>query len=180
MQPTNHEFDDRSDGPGQAELQSQSGLQTRYTAVLSELASCKQTIVDLEDELSETNRGVVALYAELDAYGEQLKEASELKSRFLTYMSHEFRTPLGAIQSIARILLDRMDGPLTAEQEKQIRFIEKASVELTDMVNDLLDLAKIEAGKVSIAPAFRHGRLVLSDSRAIQTHSADGRVSHLR
>jgi len=72
----------------------------------------------LNAELAETNKGVVALYAELDDKAEQLRHASELKSRFLSYMSHEFRTPLGSIRSIARLLLDRMDGPLTAEQEK--------------------------------------------------------------
>ena len=108
----------------------------------------------LEMELSETNRGVVALYAELDSYSEQLRQASELKSRFLTYMSHEFRTPLDAIQSIARIMLDRLDGELTSEQEKQVKFIEKAAVELTEMVNDLLDLARVEAGRVTIAPGW--------------------------
>ena len=68
---------------------------------------------------TETNKGVVALYAELDDKAAELREASELKSRFLSYMSHEFRTPLGSIRSIARILLDEFDGPLTSEQENK-------------------------------------------------------------
>jgi signal transduction histidine kinase len=55
--------------------------------------------------LAETNQGVVALYAELDDKARQLREASALKSRFLSYMSHEFRTPLGSMRSITRILL---------------------------------------------------------------------------
>ena len=67
-------------------------------------------------------------------------------------MSHEFRTPIGAIPSIARILLDRMDGPLTDEQEKQVRFIQSTSAEFADMVNDLLDLAKVEAGRIDVSP----------------------------
>jgi hypothetical protein len=70
----------------------------------------------LRAELEETNRGVVALYAELDSQAEQLREATELKSRFLAYMSHEFRTPISAIRSIARLLLDRVDGPLTTSR----------------------------------------------------------------
>ena len=105
-------------------------------------------------ELDETNRGVVALYAELDDKAAELREVSDLKSRFLSYMSHEFRTPLGSISSMTRLLLDRMDGPLTAEQEKQLNFIQTSAVELTEMVDDLLDLAKIEAGRVSISPAW--------------------------
>ena len=78
---------------------------------------------------------------ELDVQAASLREATALKSRFLSYMSHEFRTPLGSIRSIARLLLDRMDGPLTNEQEKQIHFVQNSAIELTEMVNDLLDLA---------------------------------------
>ncbi len=108
----------------------------------------------LRAELDETNQGVVALYAELDKQAEQLREASELKSRFLSYMSHEFRTPLGSILSMARLLVDEMDGPLTHEQRKQVGFIAGATRELSEMVDDLLDLAKIEAGRITISPAW--------------------------
>lgn len=111
-------------------------------------------IESLRSELAETNTGVLALYSELDEQAEQLRQASELKSRFLSYMSHEFRTPLGALRSISRILLDRMDGPLTDEQEKQMRFIQSSTEELTEMVNDLLDLAKVEAGRITVSPAW--------------------------
>lgn len=129
-------------------------LTAQCQQLAEELRARAQANEALENELTETNRGVVALYAELDNYSQQLREASDLKSRFLTYMSHEFRTPLGSMQSIAGILLDRLDGELTPEQEKQVKFIQKAAAELTDMVNDLLDLAKIEAGRVTIAPAW--------------------------
>src|SRR5690242_1900722 len=120
----------------------------------SELEAKGAELEGLRTELEETNRGVVALYSELDQQALQLREATELKSRFLSYMSHEFRTPLGAMVSISRIMLQRMDGPLTAEQEKQVRFILDGATELTQMVNDLLDLAKVEAGKISISPAW--------------------------
>ncbi len=123
-------------------------------ALARQLAESRQEGADLRAELEETNRGVVALYAELDAQAEQLKKATELKSRFLAYMSHEFRTPISAIRSITRILSDRMDGPLTAEQEKQVGFVETMASELAEMVDDLLDLAKIEAGRVEISPAW--------------------------
>ena len=108
----------------------------------------------LRAELEETNQGVLALYAELDIQAEQLRQASDLKSRFLSYMSHEFRTPLGSILSITGLLTDELDGPLSAEQHRQVTFISTATRELSDMVDDLLDLAKIEAGRISISPAW--------------------------
>jgi len=116
------------------------------------IASQRAALAELNQELAETNNGVVALYAELDDRAEQLRQASDLKSRFLSYMSHEFRTPLGSIASLAGILLSRMDGPLTEEQERQVGFIRDSAAELTEMVNDLLDLAKVEAGRISISP----------------------------
>ena len=97
---------------------------------------------------------MLALYAELDTQAEQLRQASDLKSRFLSYMSHEFRTPLGSIRSITRLLSDELDGPLSPEQHKQVLFISGAATELSDMVDDLLDLAKIEAGRITISPAW--------------------------
>ena len=102
--------------------------------------------------MEDTNRGVVALYAELDEKADYLRRASEMKSQFLSNMSHEFRTPLNSILSLARILLERMDGELSCEQEKQVAFIRKAAEDLSELVNDLLDLAKVEAGKVVLHP----------------------------
>ena len=118
------------------------------------LDAARKEAQDLRAELEETNRGVLALYAELDAQAEQLKEATELKSRFLAYMSHEFRTPINSIRSIARLLSDRVDGPLTEEQDKQVGFIQSTATEFAEMVDDLLDLAKVEAGRVEISPAW--------------------------
>ena len=97
---------------------------------------------------------MVALYAELDDKAEELRAANELKSRFLSYMSHEFRTPLTSMTSITGILLSRLDGPLTDEQQKQVEFIRGSTRELTEMVNDLLDLAKVEAGRITISPEW--------------------------
>jgi DNA-binding response OmpR family regulator/two-component sensor histidine kinase len=75
-----------------------------------------------------------------------------MKSRFLSNMSHEFRTPLNSIQALSRLLLGRSDGVLSAEQEKQVNFISRAADDLTTLVDDLLDLAKIEAGKIEVRP----------------------------
>ena len=119
---------------------------------LSEIQARQEELTALNAELENTNRGVVALYGELDARAEQLKSASELKSRFLSNMSHEFRTPLNSILALARLLLDEVDGPLAYEQRRQVDYIRKSAESLTDLVNDLLDIAKVEAGKVDVRP----------------------------
>jgi signal transduction histidine kinase len=120
----------------------------------AQLAEGAQQLRALQEELDETNRGVVALYAELDTQAQQLRQATELKSRFLAYMSHEFRTPISSIRSLTRLLIERVDGPLTEEQERQVRFIQSTAGEFADMVDDLLDLARVEAGRVEISPAW--------------------------
>lgn len=117
---------------------------------LQELRARQEDLAVLNHELEDTNRGVVALYAELDERADYLRRASELKTNFISNISHEFRTPLNSITSLSRMLLDRLDGDLTPEQEKQIGFIAKSARTLSDLVNDLLDLAKVEAGKVKI------------------------------
>ena len=119
---------------------------------LGELRERQEELLSLNRELEDTNRGVVALYAELDEKADHLRRADEMKSRFLSNMSHEFRTPLNSIRALSRLLLDRVDGDLSIEQEKQVGFISKASDDLTALVDDLLDLAKIEAGKIEVHP----------------------------
>ncbi|OYO28970.1 ATP-binding protein [Janthinobacterium sp. PC23-8] len=124
-------------------------------ATLAELKTRQDELLQLTRELEDTNRGVVALYAELDEQADHLRRADQMKSRFLSNMSHEFRTPLSSIRALAKLLIDRVDGELSGEQEKQVMFILQSAVGLNDLVNDLLDLAKIEAGKVDVhASAF--------------------------
>lgn len=117
-----------------------------------EVERLQEELFHLNRELEDTNRGVLALYAELDEQAQRLRQADELKSRFLSYMSHEFRTPLNSIIALSHLLLVRSDGELTAEQEKQVGYIRRSATDLLEMVNDLLDLAKVEAGKLVVRP----------------------------
>ena len=126
---------------------------------LAELKTRQDELLQLTRELEDTNRGVVALYAELDEKAGHLRRADEMKSRFLSNMTHEFRTPLSSIRALSKLLLDRIDGELTVEQEKQVNFILRGAEDLSELVNDLLDLAKIEAGKIDVRP----GRFAVAD-----------------
>jgi signal transduction histidine kinase len=120
---------------------------------LDELRARQAEVERLNAELEETNRGVLALYAELDDRAHDLKRASAYKSRFLSDISHELRTPLTSVLNMTRFLLDRDDGELTGEQERQVVIIRKSVESLTEMVNDLLDVAKIEAGRTTMRPS---------------------------
>ena len=115
---------------------------------LEELRLRKDELARLNAELEDTNRGVLALYAELEERATHLRMADETKSRFLSAVSHEFRTPVNSILALSRILLHRLDGDLTAEQEKQVNYIRQAAEQLLTMVDDLLDLRKVESGKL--------------------------------
>lgn len=119
-------------------------------STLEELRQRQEQLTQLNQELEDTNRGVVALYAELNDRAESLQKVSELKTRFLSDLSHEFRTPLNGILNLANMLLSRLDGDLSEEQEKQVTFIRRSAESLTELVNDLLDLAKVEAGKIDV------------------------------
>ena len=131
----------------EVERQNQELLRT-----LADLRARQEDLVQLNRELEDTNRGVVALYAELDDRADALRRMSDAKTSFLSNMSHEFRTPLNSILSLSQMLLQRLDGELTPEQEKQVSFIRRSAQGLHEMVNDLLDIAKVEAGKVEVKP----------------------------
>ncbi|MEI6131198.1 MAG: ATP-binding protein [Bacillota bacterium] len=94
-------------------------------------------------ELSEQN-------AELEIQSKQLAEASQLKSTFLSNMSHELRTPLNSVIALASVLSRRLKGKVPAEEFSYLDVIERNGKQLLSMVNDLLDLSRIEAGKVDL------------------------------
>jgi signal transduction histidine kinase/CheY-like chemotaxis protein len=144
-------------------IQTLDALRTRE----SELEGRRVELERLNLELEETNRGVVALHAELEERAIALRRADELKSQFLSYVSHEFRTPVNSVMALTHLLLRRTDGDLTGEQEKQVLFIRKAVEGLGEMVNDLLDLAKVEAGKTEVRSSTVDVSQILGAVRAL-------------
>ncbi len=119
---------------------------------LEALRARQAEVERLNSELEETNRGVLALYAELDDRALELKRLSEMKSRFLSDIGHELRTPLASMVNLARVLLDRTDGDLSQEQDRQVSMIRRAADAAVELVNDLLDLSRIESGRVQLRP----------------------------
>lgn len=118
---------------------------------------------ELSDELDETNRGVVALYGELNEKSTQLKAVSEAKNRFWSTISHELRSPINSVVGLAQLLASAGSDPLTDEQRRQVRLIEDSGSTLLALVNELLDTAKAESGRlvpqlapVNLVEVFRH------------------------
>lgn len=122
---------------------------------------------ELSDELEATNRGVVALYAELDQRNDQVRAASEAKSRFLANVSHELRAPITAIIGLCRLLKAPTSVPLTEEQAAQVELVESSARGLLGLVNQLLDLAKAESGRLEAAPVATDLKAVFDTLRGM-------------
>jgi signal transduction histidine kinase len=115
----------------------------------------RKKVAERTSQLSELNglmeQKVIERTAELEQAMEQAKSADNLKSAFLASMSHELRTPLNSIIGFTGILMQEMAGPLNEEQKKQLSMVQKSSKHLLSLINDVLDISKIEAGQLELA-----------------------------
>ncbi len=103
-------------------------------------------------ELEERNRALTDSQAELDARARQLELANRYKSEFLANMSHELRTPLNSIILLAKLMASNEDGRLGEEEVKRAEVIHRAGQDLLRLINDVLDLSKVEAGRMELHP----------------------------
>ncbi|MCE5283831.1 MAG: PAS domain S-box protein [Deltaproteobacteria bacterium] len=121
-------------------------LQDMVRERTAELERSQLALKGLLDEVSRAKN-------ELEAANERLKELDRLKSLFIASMSHELRTPLNSIIGFTGILLQGLPGPLNDEQKKQLGMVKGSSRHLLDLITDIIDLSKIEAGKIEVNPA---------------------------
>ena len=110
---------------------------------------------------------------ELQEKNIELEQASMAKDRFLAGMSHELRTPLNAIIGFTGTMLMKLPGPLNAEQEQQMRIIQSSARHLLSLINDILDLAKIESGKLELHEEEIYVRDIVFEVRAALQTMAD-------
>jgi len=106
--------------------------------------------ITTHDEIQDLSGAMSEMVHDLAEVNAALREASRHKSEFLARMSHELRTPLNAVIGFSELLLERIAGDLTAKQEEYLRDIHSSGAHLLTLINEILDLAKIEAGRMEL------------------------------
>ncbi|NVM22180.1 MAG: response regulator [Desulfobacterales bacterium] len=131
-------------------LESLKAQNRELVEVLGELKNSNSQLAAVNRELEMTNAGIVSLYQEIDKKNEELQLKDVKKTEFLRTMGHETRTPINSVLTLSGMLMRKMDGDLSPEQEKQVTMIKDSAQHLLTLINDLLDLSKIEAGMVAL------------------------------
>jgi len=131
----------------------QDDLSAGAVVIIHDITERNRTEAELRATQAGLERRVIERTAELVAAKNRAESADRVKSAFLATMSHELRTPLNSVIGFTGLLLQGLAGPLNAEQTKQLRMVKDSGQHLLDLINDVLDISKIEAGQIEIVNA---------------------------
>jgi signal transduction histidine kinase/HAMP domain-containing protein/DNA-binding response OmpR family regulator len=146
------------------ELLEQSQLLTRELQHTNEEIAEKARLLERQNrDIEVKNQEIEAAQVALQERAEQLALSSRYKSEFLANMSHELRTPLNSLLILAKLLSEDAEGNLTTKQVDYARTIYGAGSDLLTLINDILDLSKVEAGKMQLHPSWMGIRAVVED-----------------
>ncbi len=156
---------------GNALKESQARLELQQVELEQTNSQLEEQAQTLEGQRDELSRAAAALGLK----ARELQQASQYKSDFLANMSHELRTPLNSLLILSKLLADNSEGNLSEEQVKFARTIESSGNDLLTLINDILDLSKIEAGHVEIQAAPVATERLAADLRKVFEPMADQR-----
>ncbi|HXX56544.1 MAG TPA: ATP-binding protein, partial [Thermodesulfovibrionales bacterium] len=152
------------------------GLMTDRSAALQRIREQEGKISELREHLE---KKVAERTDELKKTNQELERSSELKSRFINNINHELRTPLNSIIGFSDILLEKTFGELTEDQKRYLRTIQSSGKHLLDIINNCLDLAKIESGKYDMSYETFTVMGVLSEVFTIMQPMAEKKIIDL-
>ena len=137
---------------------------------LATLREREKELTRLNTELGDTNRAVTALYAELEVQAVELRRRAEAVSKFLSTMTHELRTPLYAVRGMTEAILRDHEDDLSEGIRQDVMLIDGAMVEALDLVNDSLDMAKVQAGQTNVRLSDVNVAELLATLRAVMSN----------
>jgi PAS domain S-box-containing protein len=124
----------------------------RVTAVMRDVTERKRAESQLRDMHDRFTAELTAANKELEVRNREVEAANRLKTEFVASMSHELRTPLHAIIGFTELLSEEIEGPLNEKQKRFVSHIHRDSLHLLELINDILDLSRIEAGRLDLRP----------------------------
>jgi signal transduction histidine kinase len=141
----------------------------QVTAIIRDITERRTAEDRLRRVQGEYTQRLAETNAELEMTNRELERANRLKSEFLASMSHELRTPLHTIIGFSELLAEELEGPLNEKQQRFVQYIHNDSLHLLELINDILDISKIEAGRLELRPeAFDFGALVAESLASIR------------
>jgi signal transduction histidine kinase len=142
----------------------------RVTAIIRDTTERQTAEERLRRVREEYTQRLAETNAELEMTNRELQRANRLKSDFLASMSHELRTPLHTIIGFSELLAEQLEGPLNEKQHRFIQHIHKDSLHLLELINDVLDISKIEADRLELRPeAFDFTALVAESLASVRS-----------
>jgi PAS domain S-box-containing protein len=141
----------------------------RVTAIIRDITERRMAEDRLRRVQGEYTQRLAETNAELEMTNRELERANRLKSEFLASMSHELRTPLHTIIGFSELLAEELEGPLNEKQLRFVQHIHTDSLHLLELINDILDISKIEAGRLELRPEpFDFGALVTESLASVR------------